>query len=620
MGLPQAINSQGRCQSNRRTDSYSTSPSDQILKRRDAAAADGGIDWRNLLTAANLLCMQNIGQLLVMQAQRSPDRPAVIAPTQRDRAGKYTYTTHSFRELEAETRHLARALLERQIPGGARLVLFVPFSWEFITLTYALLRAGLTAILVDPGMGKGNVMQCLQEVVPDGFVAVSKAQAMRMLYRRLFPQAVHNVTVGRAWFWGGATYRSLLQAGTSPTVKDNQIDASSSNERAAIIFTSGSTGPPKGVVYEHGMFVKQVELIRKQYGIEPGEIDLPGFPLFGLFNAAMGVTTVIPDMDPTRPADVKPERILTQICDLRVTQAFGSPAFWNRIGRYCEQHEVRLPTIQRALSAGGPVPVHVLERMSRTLNHPDAQLYTPYGATESLPVATIGSREVLETTAPLTRIGKGTCVGRLFDEVEVKIIRMTEQPIEKLSMAELLPPNEVGEIVVSGPSVTREYFERPDANRLHKILDDVTTSGDATSARPRLWHRIGDVGYFDDAGRLWFCGRKAHVVHAAEGPMYSVCCEAIFNEHPNVYRSALIGLGDKSPLEPAIVIEPEPGHFPMTSAAQEQFISQLLDLGSKAAHTANIKKVYFHRSFPVDTRHNVKINREALRDWVMSRA
>ncbi len=557
--------------------------------------------------------MDNIGQLLVEQATRAPERTAVIVPAARDRVGNYLYRRWTFQQLEQETRLLAQGLLNNGVPLQSRLVLFVPFSWEFITLTYALLRAGMTAVLVDPGMGKANIIVCLRQVRPRGFVAVSKAQAIRVLKRKLFPEAMHNVTVGRRWFWGGATYRTLLQAGAS-LARGEQLDSSRFDDRAAIIFTSGSTGPPKGVVYEHGMFVKQVELIQRQYAIEPGEVDLPGFPLFGLFNAAMGVTTVIPDMDPTRPADVDPQRILTQIRDQQVTQAFGSPAFWNRIGRHCEQHKITLPTIKRALSAGGPVPIHVLERMSGALTHPNAELHTPYGATESLPVTTIGSREVLDATAPLTRAGRGTCVGRLFDDIEVKIIQMTDGPIENLSQARVLPTGEVGEIIVSGPSVTREYFQHPDANRVGKIVDDVSASTNESS-HPKHWHRIGDVGYFDDIGRLWFCGRKAHVVHASGGPMFSVCCEAIFNEHSQVYRSALIAIGDKAPFEPAIVIEPEPGCFPATFVDERKFADELLALGSQAPQTACIRRVFFHPSFPVDTRHNVKINREALREW-----
>ncbi len=127
------------------------------------------------------------------------------------------------------------------------------------------------------------------------------------------------------------------------------IPQTRATDQAAIIFTSGSTGPPKGVVYEHGMFDGQVDLIRDHYGVQPGEVDLPGFPLFALFNIAMQVTTVIPDMDPTRPANVNPLRILEAIENQGVTQAFGSPALWNRVGRYCEQHESLCLPPSRAL-------------------------------------------------------------------------------------------------------------------------------------------------------------------------------------------------------------------------------------------------------------------------------
>src|SRR5690606_37558224 len=141
-----------------------------------------------------------------------------------------------------------------------------------------------------------------------GFVAVPLVHAVRLLKRRLFPSARLNVTVGTRWFGSGRTYRQLLR---SPA--DFDAAPTQPTDRAAIIYTSGSTGPPKGVVYEHGMFDAQVEMIRDFFGMEAGEIDLPAFPLFGLFNAAMGVTTVIPDMDPTRPADVNPANMVQHI-------------------------------------------------------------------------------------------------------------------------------------------------------------------------------------------------------------------------------------------------------------------------------------------------------------------
>ena len=179
-------------------------------------------------------------------------------------------------------------------------------------------------------------------------MAISLAHAARCALRYQFPHARLNVTVGRRWFWGGPT---LAQLRAAPLV-DTAPHAVDAQDPAAIIFTTGSTGPPKGVLYRHTQFTHQAREIQQFYQIRPGEIDLPGFPLFALFNCAMGVTTIIPDMDPTRPARVDPRRIVEAIEDWHVTQSFGSPALWNVVGRYCEQHHVQLPTVRRVLSAG----------------------------------------------------------------------------------------------------------------------------------------------------------------------------------------------------------------------------------------------------------------------------
>ncbi|HVJ66996.1 MAG TPA: fatty acid CoA ligase family protein [Caulifigura sp.] len=544
----------------------------------------------------------NIADRLRTSARAWPDRPCVI--NQRDRR-------RTFAELDAEVDQLVAGLQALGLQPRQRIVLMVRPGIEFIALTFALFRAGAIVVLIDPGMGRTNIFRCLEEVEPEGYVAIPIVQLIRWWKRKdkVFRGALLNITVGPRLPGLGPTYSDLLKLGRQRTPEPVAITGS---DPAAVIFTSGSTGPPKGVAYEHGMFGAQVDLIQRQYGIEPGEVDLPGFPLFGLFNAAMGVTTVVPDMNPTKPAQVDPVKILRAINRHGVTQAFGSPAFWNRVGRYCEDHRVTLPSIRRALSAGGPVPNHVLERMTRALTAPGSDLFTPYGATESLPAASIGAREVLSTTAARTREGAGTCVGRPFPEIEIRIIPITEGPIASIDNIRDCLPGEIGEIILRGPSVTREYFRRPDATALAKIADPRPFPGDD---RPSVWHRIGDVGYLDDAGRLWFCGRKAHIVHTRSGPMYSVCCEAIFENHPHVFRAALVGIGAAGDESPVIIIEPEAGSFPESKSAEESFQTELLKLAASSPLTASIRNIRFHRSLPVDTRHNVKIQRESLRSW-----
>lgn len=530
-----------------------------------------------------------------------PHQRAVVFPEGRDSAGRVSYTQLTFAQLDAEATRIARGLIKLGARPGSRLAMFVPPSLESIALTFGVFRSGAVCTLIDPGMGRQNVFGCLDQCAPQGFIAIPIVQMVRWLKSRRYPDAKLNIVVGPQKNRVGCTsYQNLLQLGDDESI---EIPPTKSTDPAAIIFTSGSTGPPKGVLYEHGMFDAQVDLIRDRFGIEPGEVDLPGFPLFALFNIAMQVTTVIPDMDPTRPASVDPLKILEAIQNQNVTQAFGSPALWNTVGRYCDEHNVRLPTLKRILSAGAPVPNHVLQRMLRAL--PDeADIFTPYGATECLPVAAIGGRQVLSETADRTAAGDGTCVGAVFDGMQVKIIEIGFDPIAHINDTTECPPGEIGEIIVKGPVATREYFQRPDGTAMAKIAD-----GDS------FWHRMGDTGYFDDAGRLWFCGRKAHIVFTATERLFSVRCEAIFNQHERIYRTALVGLGERGQQTPAIVAEPEAGQFPESATAQQTLKDELLALGQGSELTRSVQTVILHRSLPVDTRHNVKINREKLAVW-----
>jgi len=545
----------------------------------------------------------NIADRLRTSAGLVPHNVAIRVPESRDHRGRAAWTAITFQELDAEVDAFARGLLRMGVHPGQRLVLMVRPSIEFIALTFAVFRVGAVCVLIDPGMGKSSVLRCLDEVDPDGFLAISPVHILRRLMPWRFRRARLNVIVkpGRLRL-GCVSDAELSNLGRGSS---DPLPQTLATDPAAVIFTSGSTGPPKGVVFEHQMFDAQVDLIRDRYQIQAGETDVPGFPLFALFNLAMQVTTVIPDMDPTRPAVVRPENILEAFDSHGATQAYGSPAMWNRVGRYCEVEGLRLSGLRRVLSAGAPVPLHVLKRMSQALPE-GADLYTPYGATECLPVASIGAREILNETAALSAAGRGTCVGTPFAGIEVRIIEATDEPLGSLSSASILPAGQIGEIVVRGPVATREYFCRPAATALAKIPDDTG-----------FWHRMGDVGYLDDRQRLWFCGRKAHVVHSSGGPMYSVCCEAIFDQHPDVYRSALVGLGMVGSQQPVIVVEPEPSRFPESAVAADQFRRSLLELGGANPLTASIRTVLFHRSFPVDTRHNVKIHRETLATWAV---
>ena len=533
----------------------------------------------------------NIAAHLPLMADRRPDQPAVIHP----HIGAHL----TFRQLNEECDRYAWGLSRLGVGHGTRTLLMVKPGGDFFSLTFALFKLGAVPVLIDPGMGKANLLGCIEEAEPEAFIAVPVAHAARVFFPRAFRSVKMAVTVGRRWFWGGPTLARIREA----IWREFPCAPTRANDTAAILFTSGSTGTPKGVVYEHGMFAAQVRELRDFYGIQEGEVDLAAFPLFALFSTAMGVTVVIPDLDPTRPSQVDPATFVATTQQYSVSQSFGSPAIWDRVGRYCVERNLTLPSLRRVLMAGASVSPPVLERVSHILSD-SADVHTPYGATEALPVSSITAREVLRETAVLTRAGKGTCVGRVLPGISLQVIRITDEAIPAWDDRLVLQRGQIGELVVKGPVVTRAYFRRERDTTLAKIKD-----GDA------WWHRMGDVGYLDEQGRLWYCGRKGDRVQTASGTFFTDPCEAIFNQHSDVFRSALVGIGLTGHQRPAIVIEPHPGQFPATADEVTRFRDELLQLGAAHPVTAGISTVLFHRAFPVDVRHNVKIARDKLALW-----
>jgi acyl-CoA synthetase (AMP-forming)/AMP-acid ligase II len=541
----------------------------------------------------------NVAAALPARAAAQPHTLAVVQPRGYLRGGRMRYRHYTCGEFDAESDRLARGLEQVGVRRGTRTVLMVPPGLEFFALTFALFKAGAVVVLIDPGTGVRNLSTCLREAEPEAFIGVPKAHLARTLLGWARDSLRVCVTVGRRLGWGGCTLGQVRRLGESgkPVLAATQAD-----ETAAILFTSGSTGVAKGVVYTHGIFAAQVELLRATYGIEPGEVDLPTFPLFGLFAPALGMTSALPEMDPTRPAHVDPRKIIDAVTCFGATNLFGSPALIQRVGRYGAAHGVKLPSLRRVISAGAPVPASAVERF-RGLLADGAQVHTPYGATESLPVCSIGSDEILGETRHRTAQGGGVCVGRPVAGMTVKVIRISDEPISAWGDDLEVAPGEIGEIAVQGPVVTRAYYNRPEATALAKIPDPV-------SGGP--YHRMGDLGYHDERGRVWFCGRKSQRVVTPQGTFYTVPCEGVFNAHPAVYRTALVGVRRGGAVEPVLCVEREKG---TGLVSDERLRQELLALGAAHAHTRAIRTILFHPAFPVDIRHNAKIFREKLAAW-----
>jgi len=537
----------------------------------------------------------NVSYFLKENSNKFPYKRAVVFPEGRDSNGRVAYTHLTFRQLDRESDRIAAGLAKAGITRGTRTILMVRQSIDFFALTFALFKAGAVPVVVDPGMGIKRMLNCMSEGRPEAFIGIPLAHVLRTVYPKFFSTVKTFVTVGKKYFWGGLTLKQIRES--APLVHKTAKTVSS--ETAAILFTSGSTGPAKGVVYTHGTFDAQIRQIRSHFEIKENEIDLPTFPLFALFDPALGMTAIIPDMDPTKPALVNPEKIIEAIINHGVTNMFASPALLNRVGRYGKEKGLRLPSLRRVVSAGAPVLPSNIEQFSSILTK-DAEIHTPYGATEAVLIVSISSYEILSETKELSEKGFGTCVGRPINDTEIRLIKISDKPIENWSEALVVPENEIGEIIVKSPVASRCYFEKPEYDAIHKIIDG-----------ERFWHRMGDLGWKDNKGRIWFCGRKTHRVITQNGVLYTIPCEAIFNAHPAVFRSALVGIGKPANKKPVICIEIEPSQKPHKKTLEKE----LLDLGAQNIITKDIKKILFHKSFPVDIRHNSKIFREKLAIW-----
>ncbi|NOY25744.1 MAG: AMP-binding protein [Oligoflexia bacterium] len=540
----------------------------------------------------------NIAALLDQQAVERPFQRALVFPSGRDRAGHVAWTMLSFQQLRDLSDRYAHGLRRRGVVPGDRVSLLVKPSLEFIPLVFAIFKLGAHPVLIDPGMGRQQFLACLARMAPTVLIAEPIVHLLKHVFRGPFRSVNLSVSTGS---WGGLSLAELEEQGRGPfpTVPVSPDD------EAAVLFTSGSTGPAKGVTYTHGIFSAQARLIADLYQLQPGEIDLACFPLFGLFSIAVGLTVVIPDMDPSKPAQADPAKLVEAIMDHGCTSGAGSPSIWKNLGRYCTQQHIQLPSLKRLLMFGAPIPVSMHEQF-RSILTDGAQIHTPYGATECLPVASIGTDQILADTADRTSAGAGTCVGTCVTAMTVRVVAITDDPISTWKQDLELPRGQTGEITVRGPVVTPEYKGQPDQTAKAKIRE---TLADGSTA---IVHRMGDLGYFDEQGRLWFCGRKSHRITLADGQVvFPVPVEGVFNQHPEVARTALVGVNGRS----VLCVELDAGADHPT----ELIRAQLLKLGAAHVVSRDVKDILFYPAFPVDVRHNAKIHRLQLREWAATK-
>ncbi|MEM7517957.1 MAG: AMP-binding protein, partial [Planctomycetota bacterium] len=429
----------------------------------------------------------NVGAALLELGHEAPQQLAVVAYKRtRGVARKEAPRTETnYASLCDRAVRIALGFRQSGLVPGDRVSVFVRPSADLVAVTWAAFLEGLVPVFIDPGLARPALLSAIERTAPRAMVGVREAQLARRIFPRSFRSIERSFLVGsrRLPFLG----RSLDKLCRSFTTRD--VDGFTAREMpddapAAILFTSGSTGPAKGVLQTHASLRAQVDALQELFAFRRGEADLAGLPAFALFAPAFGLTAVFPDMDPTQAEKCDPARLANAILENETSNAFGSPTIWKRLVPWCRERGVRFESLERVLIAGAAVPPALLEDLASLLPN-TAEIHTPYGATEALPVASIRGSEI---GALDSRPGKGTCVGRPAG-AEVRLIEVRDEVIADFSEAREVANGEVGEICVRGPFVSAAYADLPEATKRAKIRDAANPS--------QVWHRMGDLGSID---------------------------------------------------------------------------------------------------------------------------
>ncbi|MFF7230197.1 fatty acid CoA ligase family protein [Streptomyces sioyaensis] len=551
----------------------------------------------------------NLARHLEHHARAFPDKPAIIHPDGTEAGGGIRYRTLTYGALQEQVEALSAGFLRSGIGRGTKTVLMAPPGPDLFALAFALFRIGAVPVVVDPGMGVRRMLHCYRTVGAEAFIGPPAAHAVRVLSRRTFASARVRVTVGRRWFWGGHTLNGLRHSDSSAddaaTARAAESRPASGDDLLMIGFTTGSTGPAKGVEYTHRMAAATARGIASAHRRSREEVSLVTLPLYGILDLVFGSTLVVAPVAPAKVAGAEPGPVVAALARFEVNTMFASPALLRVLGDHLRRQPTALPALRCVVSGGAPVPADVVAVLRDVLDEA-AEIHTTYGATEALPISSLESADVLGETAARAARGDGTCVGRPVPGVDVRIVRTSDGPLPSWKPALTVRPGEVGEIAVAGETVSRRYHADPAADAQHKIQEH-PANGPA-----RLWHRTGDLGSLDDAGRLWFAGRRTQRVTTAEGDLHTVRCEGVFNAHPLVRRTALVGVGAAGAQRPVLCVETEPG------TGREQWrtlVPELRQLAAGHPQTRRVQDFLRHPAFPVDPRHNAKIGRERLAHW-----
>ncbi len=496
----------------------------------------------------------------------------------------------SSRDFVDRTHRIARGLIISGVRPGDRVATLIPPGIDLTAVIYAFWQIGVAAVLVDGGLGVRNMHRAIRAADPGWIVGIPPA----MVASRALRWDARRIVVGemdaRLRRISGVSFslREVELAGEGGPIQTENRDA-----LAAILFTSGSTGPSKGVCYTASQLAAQRDSIGALYAITPEDRLVAAFAPFALYGPALGIGSIVPEMDVTKPSTLTADALADAAARVGATLIFASPSAIRSVVASSEslngKQREALANVRLVMSAGAPMSMELLE--SILVICPNAEVHTPYGMTEALPIADISLAERRSRGS-----GSGACVGRPVAGVEVRI-----HPLDENGTPAASPATDPG---VHGEVVVRASHQKASYHRLWWTEHQSRTDDG--------WHRTGDTGSLDSDGYLWITGRVQHLITTAGGVLAPVPFEHAAESIPSIVRAAAVGVGPVGVQVPVVVVQ--------TAGADRKAMASasLRDAVRAACSEANLPEpaaVLWTGSIPVDKRHNSKVDRTRIAEW-----
>ena len=548
----------------------------------------------------------NVTSLMAEIARTFPKKPALVFV----RDGKNELI--SFGELWRDAQSTAAGLTNLGLCRGDRVIVMIPMSIDLYVCLLAVIQMGAVAVFVDPWIGAKQIASFSAFAEPSAFVGINKSHFLRWSNSRLRSLKISVTNEFRIGPFPAQHSLSKLKLSIPKSSEPFASIAKVAPDHPALItFTSGSSGVPKGANRTHRFLRAQHLALKHEFPYLPNDVDMPMFPVFALNNLVTGITSVVPAMDFRKVAEVDGDCILKQIRDWNITTCTASPPLLDRLATAVERigpiaGKPKIP-LRRVLTGGAPVSNEQLQLWTSAFETETGptEVIVAYGSTEAEPVSHIDGLERIKIHDQAADSKQfGFCTGKPNKLVQAKIIRISKNPIDLSvqSLAEIeLPTGEIGELIVSGEHVCCDYYKNQDASAANKLAVGNTDS-------PTIWHRMGDTGYFDEAGRFWLVGRVHTTIFRKNDMIHTQLVEQIAKRASSkIEQVAAIGCRDPI-LDEAIVI------VVVTQSEYQNDIEGQIRVAIKEANQPCDQIVFTRTPLPVDPRHNSKIDYEKVRE------